>query len=185
MEVIKTRRDIITRTVATLISGPAFRTLAVDPNGQRYSVRDYFTSKTAPQGGTLIGRIDASGEKVTLWGINGSKPRVAVYIVTDADVVYLPEDASHMFSPVVVGSYSDGVIDLSGLNISFAHVRDASHMFDNANIRTIRVRDNPQFLRLTTSEGMFDECPALIGGAGTAYSSAHTDAEYARIDNLH
>lgn len=30
---------------------------------------------------------------------------------------------------------------------------------------------------------MFYKCSSLVGGAGTAYNSGHTDKEYARIDN--
>ena len=33
------------------------------------------------------------------------------------------------------------------------------------------------------STGMFNGCIRLIGGAGTAYDSSHTDGTYARIDN--
>lgn len=33
-----------------------------------------------------------------------------------------------------------------------------------------------------TSSGMFSSCSSLVGGNGTHYSSAHTNAEYARVD---
>lgn len=50
------------------------------------------------------------------------------------------------------------------------------------NLTTIYVSDKFTMNKVTTSRNMFTGSTKLVGGAGTAYSSAHIDKTYARID---
>jgi hypothetical protein len=49
-------------------------------------------------------------------------------------------------------------------------------------LKTIYVSEEWSTENLTSSEDMFKGCTKLVGGMGTVYSRAHTDATYARID---
>ena len=72
-------------------------------------------------------------------------------------------------------------LDLSGFDT--AKVTDMSFMFSFcSSLKTIFVSDAFATTGVTYSGDMFFDCTALVGGAGTAYDSAKTDATYARID---
>ena len=73
-------------------------------------------------------------------------------------------------------------LDLSGFQ--FGSVDAINQMFIGCNnLRTITVSDHFTIKGTTTTLWMFYDCTSLVGGAGTAYDSTHTDGEYARIDN--
>ena len=73
------------------------------------------------------------------------------------------------------------VLDLSSFNTS--QVINTERMFNCCDrLQTIYVGDGWDMSKVTNSDGMFGACGALVGGANTAYSSAHTDATYARVD---
>ena len=72
-------------------------------------------------------------------------------------------------------------LDLSSFNT--AKVTDMSNMFYRCNkLTTISVGQGWNTDSLTNSVGMFEGCTVLVGGNGTAYSAAHKDGAYARID---
>ncbi len=72
-------------------------------------------------------------------------------------------------------------LDLSSFNTS--NVTDMGEMFFGCSaLEAIYVGEKWSTKDVTNSEGMFTGCTKLVGGMGTAYSSAHTDATYARID---
>ncbi|MBR1496582.1 MAG: BspA family leucine-rich repeat surface protein, partial [Oscillospiraceae bacterium] len=73
-------------------------------------------------------------------------------------------------------------LDLSGFNTS--KTSNMGWMFkDCASLKTIWASASFGTAAVINSAEMFTNCPALVGGAGTAYDSAHTDAEYAHIDS--
>lgn len=72
-------------------------------------------------------------------------------------------------------------IDLSTFDIS--KVTNMSKMFSgNSKLTTIYVGDKWITSKVTSSDGMFSDCTALVGGAGTTYNSSNIDISYARID---
>ena len=71
-------------------------------------------------------------------------------------------------------------LDLS--NFDTSNVASVSYMFQNCiALTTIYGGDWVKIPGLVQSN-MFSNCTSLVGGNGTTYSSAHIDAEYARID---
>lgn len=85
-------------------------------------------------------------------------------------------DMSYMFWNSKVTS-----IDLSSFNTS--NVVNMSNMFDQCKkIKTIYASNRFVTDNVTSSSGMFRDSLYLKGGAGTSFSSSHTDKEYARID---
>ena len=84
---------------------------------------------------------------------------------------------SHMFS----GCENLTSLDLSSFNT--AKVTDMKYMFKNCDeLKTITVGSTWSTEAVTSSEDMFANCFKIEGGAGTSYSSSHTDASYAHID---
>ncbi len=72
-------------------------------------------------------------------------------------------------------------VDLS--NFDTGKVTNMAHMFDYCDkLTTIYVGDGWNTDLVTNSYYMFYFCNKLKGGAGTTYSSQHTDKEYARVD---
>ena len=80
----------------------------------------------------------------------------------------------------------DGCIALKSLDLSTfntANVTNMSNMFNYCNLlETIYVGNGWSTAKVTSSLRMFYNCAFLVGGAGTTYSSNHTDASYAHID---
>ena len=71
-------------------------------------------------------------------------------------------------------------LDLSNFNT--ANVADMSYMFQSCIVlMTIYGGDWVKKPELVQTN-MFRFCTSLVGGNGTTYSSAHINAEYARID---
>ena len=72
-------------------------------------------------------------------------------------------------------------VDLSSFNT--ANVTNMKSMFKNCDeLKTITVGSTWSTEAVTSSEDMFANCFKIEGGAGTTYSSSHTDASYAHID---
>ena len=72
-------------------------------------------------------------------------------------------------------------LDLSSFNT--ANVTNMKNMFENCDeLKTITVGSTWSTEAVTISTDMFANCFKIEGGAGTTYSSSHTDASYAHID---
>jgi surface protein len=71
-------------------------------------------------------------------------------------------------------------LDVSGFNT--ANVTSMRSMFNGC--RMLQLIESNSFINNASlnSDSMFSSCTALVGGNGTPYSSAHTTAEYARVD---
>lgn len=72
-------------------------------------------------------------------------------------------------------------LNLSGFNTS--NVVNMSNMFDQCKkLKNIYASNRFVTDNVTSSSEMFRDSLYLKGGAGTSFSSSHTDKEYARID---
>ena len=72
-------------------------------------------------------------------------------------------------------------LDLSGFNT--ANVSDIHRMFyDCSALKIIYVGNDWSTASVTNGAGMFTNCTALVGGAGTHYDANYTDYTYAHID---
>ena len=72
-------------------------------------------------------------------------------------------------------------LDLSNWNTN--NVKNTSTMFYNCdNLKTIYVGDLWNMENVTHSYYMFTNCISLVGGEGTVYDEAHTNATYAHVD---
>ena len=72
-------------------------------------------------------------------------------------------------------------LDLSSFNT--ANVTNMKNMFENCDeLKTITVGSTWSTEAVTSSSDMFANCFKIEGGAGTTFSSSHTDASYAHID---
>lgn len=192
MEILKTRRDSAPPKKATLAVGQTVCSAMEFFIGRmctssRKLVR-IAALRRPPDGAfdtsTVISAGDSEAE-VRLW-YKTSQTQVGLYFVTDARVLYLNADCMNLFSFAQsdIGLFQNGFeIDLSGVHVSLERVADARNMFACARIGTIRVRHGVFLPAGAVSTGMFSGCTRLIGGAGTAYDSSHTDGTYARIDN--
>ena len=68
-------------------------------------------------------------------------------------------------------------------NFNTSNVTEMGYMFYYcSSLKTISVGEEWNTSAVTSSEGMFSNCTALVGGAGTTYDAEQTDAKYARID---
>ena len=76
---------------------------------------------------------------------------------------------------------SMSVIDLSSFNT--LKVENMTSMFHtNPLLKTIFVGDGWTTENVVDSEGMFVDCPNIVGGKGTAFDADHIDKAYAHID---
>ena len=72
-------------------------------------------------------------------------------------------------------------LDISGWNTS--NVTNMSSMFNFCQkLNIIKCLNQPETLKVTSSNNMFYNCIALIGGNGTKYDSTKIDKTYFRID---
>ena len=86
-------------------------------------------------------------------------------------------DMSCMFG----GCSSLTTVDLTGLDTSL--VTRMIYMFDGcSSLKTIYASDKFSTASVTSSNDMFKNCTALVGGNGTAFDSSRVDAAYAHID---
>ena len=73
------------------------------------------------------------------------------------------------------------MLDLSTFNT--ANVKSTSYMFSSCtNLKTVYVGSEWSMDAVTQSGQMFNNCPSLVGGKGTSFSTSHMTAEYAHID---
>lgn len=74
-------------------------------------------------------------------------------------------------------------LDLSSFDT--ARVASMRAMFSGCgSLETVYAGEGWSTEQCTSSESMFHNCTAIVGGNGTAFSSDHTDASYARVDGL-
>ncbi len=80
-------------------------------------------------------------------------------------------------------AWCSGLTSLDLTNFNTANVTDMNVMFSNcSNLKTIYAGDGWNTGKVSQSEGMFNDCTALVGGMGTVYDVNHVDAAYAHID---
>ncbi len=72
-------------------------------------------------------------------------------------------------------------LDLTSFNMS--SIQNTGCMFARSTkLKTIYVNDSWNVQNVAESARMFYDCPALVGGAGTAFDANHIDKDYAIID---
>ena len=77
----------------------------------------------------------------------------------------------------------NNLITLDLRNFNTSNVTNMKGMFRIcSNLKTIYAGYGWSTTSVTDSNDMFQNCTSLVGGAGTTYSSAHTNADYAHID---
>ncbi len=77
----------------------------------------------------------------------------------------------------------DGVTSLDLSNFNTSKVTNMNCMFEDCiNLTTIYAGSRWSTAGVTESTRMFNNCPKLVGGKGTTYSSSHIDKAYAHID---
>ena len=85
-------------------------------------------------------------------------------------------DMTFMFSEM------DDITSINIENFNTSQVEKMYGMFGKSNrLTTIEVKDF-DVSNVIESDKMFENCEALVGGAGTTYDASHVDKEYARID---
>ena len=74
-------------------------------------------------------------------------------------------------------------LDLTSFD--FSNVKNVTALFDgDIKLQTIYCKDDfSKIPALADSKKIFNSCVKLVGGAGTAYDGAHTDADYAHPDS--
>ena len=81
----------------------------------------------------------------------------------------------------------NGMLNLTSLDLSSfdtSNVTSMLEMFkDSTSFKTIYVGNKWDTSKVTRSDNILNNCPELVGGAGTTYDSNHTDIEYARVDD--
>jgi surface protein len=142
-----------------------------------------------------IGYLDDEN-KIEIWQ-DGTK-----FMFLYAGKMYAPDNCGNMFSDCTALTSLDlsnfntanvttmismfyGCTALTSLDLSnfnTAKVTTMQMMFSGcAALQTIYGSDWTKMAGLISAR-MFTNCASLVGGNGTAYSSAHVDAEYTRID---
>ena len=77
----------------------------------------------------------------------------------------------------------DSLTALDITSFDTANAKKMDYMFqDCSQLKAIYVSKALSTAKVVSSSGMFSGCQELVGGAGTAYNAAHTDATYARVD---
>lgn len=75
---------------------------------------------------------------------------------------------------------------LTSLDLSNFNTRNVTNMnwvfWGCSNLTTIYAGDGWSTAAVSSGNGMFDNCTALVGGTGTVYDAEHTDYTYAHID---
>lgn len=79
-----------------------------------------------------------------------------------------------------------GCKQLTSLNLTSFNTSNVEKMdwmlYGCKNLKTVIVGSTWSTAAVTMSDGMFYNCTSIVGGAGTTYSSSHTNAAYAHID---
>ena len=103
------------------------------------------------------------------------------YELTSVDVSSFDTSKATSLGSMFFGCGKLTELDLSGWNT--ANVTSFYYTFYQCYaLKTIYVGNGWNTDAVTESRFMFTSCTSLVGGNGTAYSSSHTDKEYARID---
>lgn len=101
--------------------------------------------------------------------------------LTSLDLTSLDTSNATSLSYMFSGCSSLETLDLSALDTS--NVTDIRFLFSGcSSLSTVYVSGLFAANETLSSDFMFAGCTSLVGGAGTAYSAAHTDAAYAHID---
>lgn len=104
------------------------------------------------------------------------------------DITFANIDTSAATSMADMFSKCTGLTTLDLSLFDTHNVTDMTSMFgSDRNLRTIYASDLWSTDNVSASNGMFQSCNNLRGGAGTSYNNGHQDKEYARIDtqNVH
>lgn len=89
------------------------------------------------------------------------------------------QNVTSMYSFV---SLCRSLISIDIRNFNTSKVTTFSYMFISCSKLHTIISNTFSKLSLKDSSWMFQGCLILVGGAGTAYSSSHINAEYARVD---
>lgn len=101
--------------------------------------------------------------------------------LTSLDLTSLDTSSATSLSYMFSGCSSLETLDLSALDTS--NVTDMRFLFSGCpSLSTVYVSGLFTTNEVRSSDFMFAGCTSLVGGAGTTYSAAHTDAAYAHID---
>ena len=101
--------------------------------------------------------------------------------LTSVDLTGFDTSKIGFMSGMFYGCSSLTELDLSDFDTGT--VTNTERMFYNcSSLKTILVSDKWSTAAVTDSAQMFTGCIAIVGGHGTAFDSAKTDAEYARVD---
>ena len=101
--------------------------------------------------------------------------------ITSLDFTSLDTSSVTSLSYMFSGCSSLETLDLSALDTS--NVTDMRFLFSGcSSLSTVYASGLFTTDEARSSDFMFAGCTSLVGGAGTTYSAAHTDAAYAHID---
>lgn len=112
-------------TTAVFLPGPQFNDIFKN-SGYLFNQAEYFKKADSFPASTRwwTASIPSSQRQICLWLSNDSK---TIYWWSDADIVYMNEDASEMFRDINGGAKKMKEIDISGINTS--RVKNMSKMF--------------------------------------------------------
>lgn len=188
--------------MSTFIEGIEFHvSVAVLTNNNVGMVTSFSRSASPPASGvtTEIVSTDDSRRPIIIW-LDGTDLRW----FSESPVVYLYSSATQMFEnmrsatqisfsgilsgkTVAMNDMFYGCRGLVSLDLSGFRTNNVTNMADMfsgcTSLRSIIVSESFVTDAVTSSSYMFLNCTSLVGGAGTAYDSSHTDGTYARIDN--
>ena len=149
-------------------------------------VSSFDTSKVEDMSSMFDGMINLSSLDVSHFDtsnvVNMSGMFASLDLLESIDVSHFDtskvEDMSWMF----FGMSNISSLDLSCFDTS--NVKNTSTMFNGmSKLTTIYIGNSWSIENVTSSSSMFSQDTKLVGGAGTAYDSNHTDKEYARVDD--
>lgn len=188
MEILKTRRDSAPPKQATLLTGAGINQVIVSTDFGTGSIRRIVIARKPPEGGTKDALISTGDSETEIWlwhTRDAQNATIWLYFVTDARRLFFNQDSENIFRSASGHKLqSVWAIDLSSPIASFEKVQNATAMFKYLqNLKAILAHPGLMLPAGAVSTDMFQYCTALVGGAGTAYSSSHIDGEYARIDN--
>ena len=115
-------------------------------------------------------------------------------LVTDMSMMFAGCDSLeildlHTFDTALVTNYAnmfEGCAHLESVDLcSFktAAGQNMANMFSGCEALTTIYASNDYVTANASGKNMFRDCEKLVGGNGTVFDSAHTDTEYARVDN--
>ena len=144
----------------------------------------YYDNKKASREGTAY-ELNV-GENSPKWV--KTKDHIFLYITDNDNFTTVVFDGSFKDArPISCAHWFSGFKNLKKIegieNLNTSNVTDMYRMFDNcANLKTIYAGAGWIIGKDTDSEGMFKNSTKLVGGKGTIFSPAATDASRAKID---